>query len=238
MKLRNGQGDPRRRPHDPARGPGWGGSRAGRRQAAREPHPPHRITPPHACPQYPAPQIIFLLVDDLGWNNVPWNPHSVVKAPHAAALFAEALSMPQCYVQRWCTPTRAALMTGRHPFRNGWNAYGGNQCGKQCADGKCCPGQQGFAEELSSVPLSFVSRRPPPRPFPSKVGQRNWSAVPRQEIMPAMLKRGGYKTHMLGKCAPPRRWPPSSFVALMVELLCRASRAFHAGAHASGPGLR
>lgn len=56
------------------------------------------------------PHIIFLLVDDLGWNNVPWNPASVVKAPHAAALFAEGLSVPQAYVHRWCTPTRAALM--------------------------------------------------------------------------------------------------------------------------------
>ena len=121
------------------------------------------------------PHIIFLLVDDLGWNNVPWNPLSVVKAPHAEALYKEGMSVPHAYVHRWCTPTRAALMTGRYAFRNGWNQYGAVGCnGKRCADGVCCPGQQGFAEELSSVPLAF-------------------------EMMPAMLKRGGYKTHMLGK---------------------------------------
>jgi arylsulfatase A-like enzyme len=121
------------------------------------------------------PHIIFLLVDDLGWNNVPWNPHSVVKAPHSAALFAEGMSVPHAYVHRWCTPTRAALLTGRYAFRNGWNQYGGSGCmGNRCAGGVCCPGQSGFAEELSSVPLAF-------------------------EMIPAMLKRAGYRTHMLGK---------------------------------------
>ena len=103
---------------------------------------------------------------------MPWNEHSVVKAPHAAALYAEAIAMPHSYVHRWCTPTRAALMTGRFAFRNGWNTYGNvNQCGKQCGDA-CCPGQQGYAEELSSVPLAF-------------------------EIMPKMLKRGGCERTLL-----------------------------------------
>ena len=59
------------------------------------------------------------------------------------------------------------------------------------------------------------SPSPPLSPRSIPPSRTEWSAVPRQEIMPAMLKRGGYKTHMLGKCAPPRRWPPSSFVALM-----------------------
>jgi hypothetical protein len=59
-------------------------------------------------------------------------------------------------------------MTGRFPFRNGWNTYGNvNQCGKRCG-GTCCPGQRGYAEELSAVPLAF-------------------------EIMPKMLKRAGCK---------------------------------------------
>ena len=60
-----------------------------------------------------APHIITLLVGDLGRNNVPWNPNSVVQALHAKALFDEALSVPQDYVHRWCTPTRAALMVRR-----------------------------------------------------------------------------------------------------------------------------
>eukprot|EP00041_Stephanoeca_diplocostata_P021628 m.506217 g.506217 ORF g.506217 m.506217 type:complete len:737 (+) comp21873_c0_seq4:28-2238(+) len=105
------------------------------------------------------PHIIFLLPDDLGFNNVPWNSHSVNrgKLPHLEKLAEDSLFLTNAYVQRWCTPTRAALMTGRYPFRNGWNQYSTT-----------------FAEELSSVPLAF-------------------------EMMPAMLKRGGYAAHMLGK---------------------------------------
>ena len=101
---------------------------------------------------------------------MPYNNLSVVKAPNIAALHSEGIAMPHSYVQRWCTPTRASLMTGRYPFRMGWNQYG--ETAKQRPDVK--PGYGGFAEELSAVPLSF-------------------------DILPKVLKRAGYATHMLGK---------------------------------------
>jgi arylsulfatase A-like enzyme len=39
--------------------------------------------------------------------------------PHLDRLAAEGVGMEQFYVQPMCTPTRAALMTGRYPFRYG-----------------------------------------------------------------------------------------------------------------------
>eukprot|EP00729_Bicosta_minor_P023940 gene23940-8734_t len=109
------------------------------------------------------PHIVFLLPDDLGYNNVPWNTNSVTigKLPHLERLAKDALFLP------------ATLMTGRYPYRSGWNTYGGGGCLKMCKAG-CCPGYMGYAEELSSLPSSF-------------------------ELMPAMMKRAGYSTHMLGK---------------------------------------
>ena len=38
-------------------------------------------------------------------------------------LATEGIILTQNYVQEMCTPTRAALMTGRYPFRYGMTAY-------------------------------------------------------------------------------------------------------------------
>ena len=63
--------------------------------------------------------IIFLLVDELGWNNVAWNNNSVAPMPHTTQLYQQGMGLEQHYVQRWCTPTRAALLTGRYIHRTG-----------------------------------------------------------------------------------------------------------------------
>ena len=35
--------------------------------------------------------IIFVLVDELGFNNVGWNPHSVAPMPHTSKLYSNTL---------------------------------------------------------------------------------------------------------------------------------------------------
>ena len=69
-----------------------------------------------------------VVVSDIFVGAVPWQKGSIAKAPHLQQLYNEGIGVPNAYVQRWCTPTRSALMTGRHPYRNGWNVYGGNGC--------------------------------------------------------------------------------------------------------------
>ncbi|XP_068240183.1 arylsulfatase B-like isoform X2 [Palaemon carinicauda] len=53
-----------------------------------------------------------------GWNDVPWNNPYVI-APHMSDLAVNGVILNQSYVQPTCTPTRAALMTGRYPFTIG-----------------------------------------------------------------------------------------------------------------------
>jgi arylsulfatase A-like enzyme len=64
------------------------------------------------------PHIVFIVADDLGWKDVGFHG-SDIKTPSLDRLADEGARLEQFYVQPMCTPTRAALMTGRYPFRYG-----------------------------------------------------------------------------------------------------------------------
>ncbi len=90
---------------------------------------------PHAQAATPAPaprpNVVFLLADDLGWADVGFHGGEI-KTPHVDRLAAAGARLEQFYVQPVCSPTRAALMTGRYPIRHGlhigvvrpWAQYG------------------------------------------------------------------------------------------------------------------
>src|SRR5215510_7899086 len=65
------------------------------------------------------PNIIHIVADDLGWKDVGFNGCTDIKTPHLDQLAAGGARLTQFYVQPMCTPTRAALLTGRYPFRYG-----------------------------------------------------------------------------------------------------------------------
>jgi arylsulfatase A-like enzyme len=65
------------------------------------------------------PNIVHIVADDLGWRDVGFNGCADIKTPNLDKLAAEGAKFTQFYVQPMCTPTRAALMTGRYPFRYG-----------------------------------------------------------------------------------------------------------------------
>jgi arylsulfatase A-like enzyme len=67
----------------------------------------------------PRPHILHIVADDLGWKDVGFHGATDLKTPHLDRLAAEGVRLDRFYVQPMCTPTRAALMTGRYPFRYG-----------------------------------------------------------------------------------------------------------------------
>src|SRR5262244_740714 len=73
---------------------------------------------PAAAQGAPRPHIVYIVADDLGWKDVGFHG-SDIKTPHIDRLAQEGARLEQFYVQPMCTPTRAALMTGRYPFRYG-----------------------------------------------------------------------------------------------------------------------
>ena len=78
------------------------------------------------------PDIVFIVADDLGYNDVGFAGGKEIKTPNLDKLAASGTVLKQFYVQPVCSPTRAALMTGRYPMRYGmqvgvirpWAKYG------------------------------------------------------------------------------------------------------------------
>jgi arylsulfatase A-like enzyme len=65
------------------------------------------------------PNIVYIVTDDLGWKDIGYHGPKDIKTPNLDRLAAEGARLEQFYVEPMCTPTRAALMTGRYPFRYG-----------------------------------------------------------------------------------------------------------------------
>lgn len=66
----------------------------------------------------PRPNIVYIMSDDQGWKDVGYHG-SDIKTPSLDKLAKTGVQLQQYYAQSMCTPSRAALMTGRYPFRYG-----------------------------------------------------------------------------------------------------------------------
>lgn len=64
------------------------------------------------------PNIVFIMADDLGNADVGYRGGEV-KSPNIGKLATEGVRLESFYGQPVCTPSRAALMTGRYPMRLG-----------------------------------------------------------------------------------------------------------------------
>jgi arylsulfatase B len=79
----------------------------------------------------PPPNIVLILADDLGWNDVGYHGGDI-HTPHLDRLAAEGVRLERFYTTPICSPTRAGLLTGRYPIRFGmmrsvitpWSTHG------------------------------------------------------------------------------------------------------------------
>ncbi|MFT6576726.1 MAG: arylsulfatase A-like enzyme, partial [Akkermansiaceae bacterium] len=65
------------------------------------------------------PNIILLMGDDHGWEEVGYNGHPYLKTPFLDEMAASGLRLDNFYAQPVCSPTRGNVLTGRHPNRYG-----------------------------------------------------------------------------------------------------------------------
>ena len=77
-------------------------------------------TPEVTTSETSKPNVILIMADDLGWGDVAYNGHPVIKTPNLDAMAASGLKFNRFYAGApVCSPTRGSVLTGRHPSRYG-----------------------------------------------------------------------------------------------------------------------
>lgn len=66
-----------------------------------------------------APNVVFVICDDLAWGDIGRHGNPVVQTPRLDAMHDRATRLTRYGSGPLCTPARAAAMTGRHPYRTG-----------------------------------------------------------------------------------------------------------------------
>ena len=65
------------------------------------------------------PNIIFILTDDLGYGDAGCTGNPIIKTPNIDRLYNEGVRFSDFHVSPTCSPSRCAIMTGRHEFHSG-----------------------------------------------------------------------------------------------------------------------
>ncbi len=142
------------------------------------------------------PNVVFVLVDDLGWMDLSCQGSDYFQTPNIDRLAEQGIRFTDAYAAcAVCSPTRAAVMTGRWPARVG------------VTDWIRARFQRGGIGEVSENPTEYVAGKNrkllcPPNPY----------FMEHAEVTTAeLLKANGYNTCFVGKwhLGDPAWYPPS-----------------------------
>ena len=98
----------------------------------------------------PQPNFVVILADDLGWSDVGAFG-SEIETPNLDALAAEGARFTDFYVTPRCSPTRAALLTGRQPQAVGMGFLGESDWGRPGYRGRLDPKTPTLPESLADA---------------------------------------------------------------------------------------
>lgn len=135
------------------------------------------------------PNIVLILADDLGWNDISMNgPNPTTQTPNIDAIAAEGITFSQGYAANGtCAPSRAALMSGRYGTRFGF---------------EFTPTPTGFMPIVGLVSTTIDRPLQPPAITNTEESSRSFGemGMPPSEITLAeLLADQGYHTVHIGK---------------------------------------
>jgi len=67
--------------------------------------------------------VVLTVIDDLGYDDLGFRNNGQIDTPNFDALWAGGIELSSYYVQPSCSPTRAAILTGRKPLHTGINYW-------------------------------------------------------------------------------------------------------------------
>lgn len=122
------------------------------------------------------PNVIVFLVDDMGWVDSSAYGSKFYETPNMNRLAKDGMMFTQAYAEPLCSPTRAALMTGKYPARFAMHqAITGQSKAKPTVPSKPRRGEQVcWPESMSHLPLE-------------------------EQTIAEVLQASGYNTWFLGK---------------------------------------
>jgi arylsulfatase A-like enzyme len=124
------------------------------------------------------PNIVFMMADDMGWNQPGFNGGKKELTPNIDKFATESLSLTQYYTHSVCAPTRAAFLTGRYAFRS-WSDWRSEDFGKPS-----------YLKALG-LTLAHNERGEPTR--------RIHALDTDERTVAEALKEAGYRTALVGK---------------------------------------
>jgi arylsulfatase A-like enzyme len=72
------------------------------------------------------PNVLLIITDDQGYGDLSCHGNKILNTPNLDALHAQSVRLTDFHVDPTCSPTRAALMTGRYSSRTGvWHTIAG-----------------------------------------------------------------------------------------------------------------
>lgn len=72
------------------------------------------------------PNVILIITDDQGYGEISAHGHPQLQTPHMDKLHADSVRLTDFHTDPTCSPTRAALLTGRYSTRTGvWHTING-----------------------------------------------------------------------------------------------------------------
>ncbi len=81
------------------------------------------------------PNIVYILADDLGWNDLSCEGSTFYESPNIDRIAAEGMRFTQGYAAcQVCSPSRASILTGKYTPRHGITDYIGSPVGERWRD--------------------------------------------------------------------------------------------------------